>query len=279
MNVFVATTHAELRRSLTQPCVFVPTMGALHDGHASLIRHAAAVHDGPVVVSIFVNPTQFNDPADFARYPKTLDSDVAICERSGATHIYAPTPLDVYPSQSAIPVPPLPRVAIAPGLEDKLRPGHFAGVCQVVRRLFDLVQPAAALFGEKDWQQLQVLSAMTRDTGLPIRIIPGPTIREPDGLAMSSRNRFLTAEERPRAAAISRALREAAALPTPAAAEAHMREVVHAAGLETQYAVVRDAESLEPPANPGNAGRTYRALIAAKLGTVRLIDNAPWPAT
>ena len=273
----VATSHAELRATLSTGAVFVPTMGALHEGHASLIRHAAAVHKGPVVVSIFVNPTQFNDPADFARYPKTLDADLAICERSGATHVYAPTPHDVYPTDAPIPVPPLPRVATAPGLEDKLRPGHFAGVCQVVRRLFDLVQPAAALFGEKDWQQLQVLSAMTRETRLPIRIIPGPTIREPDGLAMSSRNRFLTSDERPRAAAISRALREAATKPTSAAAEAHMHDVLLAAGLETQYAVVRDAESLEPPRDPANAGRPYRALIAAKLGTVRLIDNAPWP--
>ncbi|MBY0114386.1 MAG: pantoate--beta-alanine ligase [Phycisphaerales bacterium] len=269
----LATSHAELRATLSTGAVFVPTMGALHEGHASLIRHAAAVHQGPVVVSIFVNPTQFNDPADFARYPKTLDADLDICRRSGATHVYAPTPQDVYPADAPIPVPPLPRVATAPGLEDKLRPGHFAGVCQVVRRLFDLVQPAAALFGEKDWQQLQVLSAMTRETGLPIRIIPGPTIREPDGLAMSSRNRFLTADERPRAASISRALREAASKPTPAAAEAHMRDVIQAAGLEVQYAVVRDAQYLEAPIS----GRPRRALIAAKLGSVRLIDNAAWP--
>lgn len=271
--MIVATTHADLQAALKQPCVFVPTMGALHDGHASLIRHAADVYRGPVVVSIFVNPTQFNDPADFARYPKTLDADLEICRRSGATHVYAPTPLDVYPSDAPIAVPPLPRVATAPGLEDKLRPGHFAGVCQVVRRLFDLVRPAAALFGEKDWQQLQVLSAMTRESGLPIRIIPGPTIRESDGLAMSSRNRFLTAEERPRAASIARALREAATKPTPAAAEAHMHSVIEAAGLEVQYAVVRDAQYLEAPIS----GRPRRALVAAKLGSVRLIDNAAWP--
>lgn len=272
--MLVATSHSELRAALQQPCVFVPTMGALHEGHASLIRHAATVHRGPVVVSIFVNPTQFNDPADFARYPKTLDADLDLCRRSGATHVYAPTPQDVYPTDAPVAVPPLPRVATAPGLEDKLRPGHFAGVCQVVRRLFDLVGPGAALFGEKDWQQLQVLSAMTRESGLPIRIIPGPTIREPDGLAMSSRNRFLTTEERPRAASISRALREGAAKPTPAAAEAHMRSVIEAAGLDVQYAVVRDAESLESPI----PGRPHRALIAARLGTVRLIDNAAWPS-
>lgn len=249
-------------------------MGALHDGHASLIRHAADAHRGPVVVSIFINPTQFNDPADFARYPKTLDADLDLCRRSGATHVYAPTPQDVYPTDAPVAVPPLPRVATAPGLEDRLRPGHFAGVCQVVRRLFDLVRPGAALFGEKDWQQLQVLSAMTRESGLPIRIIPGPTIREPDGLAMSSRNRFLTPEERPRAASISQALREAAAKASPAAAEAHMRTVIEAAGLDVQYAVVRDAESLESPIS----GRPHRALIAARLGTVRLIDNAAWPS-
>ena len=262
-------------------CILVPTMGALHEGHASLVRRAAG-RGAPVVVTVFVNPTQFAPHEDFARYPRTLDADVEIARAAGADAVFAPPPEAIYPrgleaARAEAAALALPDAATQPGLEDAFRPGHYGGVCQVVARLFDLARPARAIFGEKDWQQWRVLDGMVaadpaRWPGLAMEV--SPTVREPDGLAMSSRNRFLTADERPRATAISRALREAAAKPTPAAAEAHMHAVLEAAGLETQYAVVRDAEYLEAPIS----GRPRRALIAAKLGSVRLIDNAPWPA-
>ena len=262
--------------------IFVPTMGALHEGHASLIRRAAALRDADVaageprravIVSVFVNRTQFNDPADFNRYPKTLESDLLICQSAGADCVYAPDQDDVYPPGLLVPVPPLPAAAAGPGLEDALRPGHFAGVCQVVNRLFVLVKPSAAVFGEKDWQQLTVLEAMTLQQRLPIEIIPGHTIREPDGLAMSSRNRFLSPAERATAPAVFQALAGAGTESTPAAAEAHMQRVLTAAGLQVQYAAVRDAQSLLAV----QPGQPARALIACKLGSIRLIDNARWP--
>jgi pantoate--beta-alanine ligase len=264
-------------------CLFVPTMGALHEGHASLIRHAAALHDAaptkgpPVVVSIFVNPTQFNDPADLARYPRTLEADLDLCRSAGADAIFSPTVEAIYPPGNPPPTPPLPAAATEPHLEDALRPGHFAGVCQVVARLFDLVKPSAAIFGEKDYQQLAVIRAMTASLLLPIEIIPAPTIREPDGLAMSSRNRFIKAEDRAKAAAISKALCEASAPhnATPQQAEAAMRRVLLEAGYaqaDIQYAVIRDAQTLTEP----QPGRAARALIAVSLPPVRLIDNAAW---
>ncbi|HZW06291.1 MAG TPA: pantoate--beta-alanine ligase [Phycisphaerales bacterium] len=263
--------------------LFVPTMGALHDGHATLVRSAARVRDAaptggpPVVVSIFVNPTQFNDATDLARYPRTLDADLAVCHRAGADAVFIPEPETVYPPDHAVAVPPLPAAATQPRLEDALRPGHFEGVCQVVARLFDLVKPSAAFFGEKDYQQLAVVRAMTAALLLPVEIVPVPTVREHDGLAMSSRNRFIPADKRARAAAISRALCEAssAACSSPSSAESAMRRVLLDAGFsdaDIQYAVVRDAETLSAPAQ----GRPARALIAASLPPVRLIDNAPW---
>lgn len=269
--------------------VFVPTMGALHEGHAALIRAGVRERDAacpgrPVVVSVFVNPTQFNDPSDLARYPRTLDADVELCRTAGADAVFAPGEATVYPTApgGAVRIPTLPAVAREPGLEDAARLGHFAGVCRVVARLFDLIRPAAAMFGEKDWQQLQVVRAMVAEdagaTSRP-RIVGVPTVREHDGLAMSSRNVFLTPQERASAAAIFRALREAGRLEDAGAAERHMRAVLDAAGLRTEYTVVRFADTLMPLAGVKgkNAGRPKRALIAARIGAVRLIDNAPWP--
>lgn len=260
--------------------VFVPTMGALHAGHARLVEVARGLADrrgGVVVVSVFVNPTQFNDPADLARYPRTLEADVEVCRRAGADVVFAPGVGAVYPPGAAVGPGELPEVATRPGLEDAHRPGHFAGVCQVVRRLFELVRPRAAVFGEKDWQQLQVVRAMTERERLGVEIVPVPTVREADGLAMSSRNVFLTADARSRAAAIPRALCEACAAASVDAAETRMREMLAAAGLEVEYAVVRDPTTLMPLAA---AARHGRALVAARArsgtGTVRLIDNAPW---
>jgi len=278
----VVTTKQELAAAMqsSRASVLVPTMGALHAGHASLIQQGAEIaerrgYDGGCVVSIFVNPTQFNEAADYQRYPKTLEADLAMCAANGASCVVAPTPEMVYPPDETIPVPPLPDQATKPCLEDRLRPGHFEGVCQVVLRLFQLAKPKAAVFGEKDWQQLQVVTAMARLQGLSIEIIPGPTIREEGGLAMSSRNRFLTPDERTRALAISRSLRAAGAATTPQAAQQRLATDLAAAGIVPDYAVVRDAETLLAPV----PGRPMRAIVAGRVGTVRLLDNAPWPNT
>lgn len=252
-------------------------MGALHDGHASLVREGVGIARqrglaGGCIVSIFVNPTQFNEPSDYSRYPRTLSTDLPICERAGASAVYAPAPEEIYPLNPPIRVPPLPLCATSPELEDRFRPGHFAGVCQVVLRLFELVRPAIAVFGEKDWQQLQVVRAMTAAEKLPIEIVGLPTIRERNGLAMSSRNRFLGESDRARAAAISRALCRAAGEPAVSEAERAMHHELREAMIEPEYAVVRDAETL----STWREGRPGRALIAARVGSVRLIDNAPW---
>lgn len=260
--------------------VVVPTMGALHEGHAALIRRARAIADErglpAVVVTVFVNPTQFNDPADFGRYPRTLEADSAVCREAGADVVFAPDVEEVYPPPPAAPVvpPPLPAVATEPGLEDAHRPGHFAGVCQVVKRLFELTRPDVAVFGEKDWQQLRVVRAMVAQEGMGVEIVGEPTVREPDGLALSSRNRFIPPERREQALALSRALARASEESEPALAEGAMQAELERAGLEegTEYAVVRDAESL----TAWRPGRPGRALIAARVGPVRLIDNMPW---
>jgi pantoate--beta-alanine ligase len=280
--MIVANTTEELGRTLDAGAarpVFVPTMGALHRGHGSLIsegvRLAAAAGSG-CVVSIFVNPTQFGPTEDFKRYPRTLDADLEMCRAAGAAVVFAPAAEVVYPPGVDVPVPPLPAVATEPCLEDASRPGHFAGVCQVVLRLFQLVRPQTAVFGEKDWQQLQVIKAMTREQGLGIDIVGAPTVRERDGLAMSSRNRFLSAAERGAALSLSQALCEAAGVDDPEQAEARMRALMGAAGAEVQYAVVRDSGTLLRRGGNG-AGGPFRALVAARVGSVRLIDNAPWP--
>jgi len=261
---------------------FVPTMGALHEGHLSLIRTAAACAR-PVVVSIFVNPTQFAPGEDFTRYPRPLEADLAACEQSGADVAFTPSPEVIYPRPPAgpIPVPPLPEVATRPRLEDAHRPDHFAGVCQVVARLFDLVRPAAAIFGEKDYQQLLVVEALVRREGgrwPGLRIIRGQTMRDPDGLALSSRNVYLAPGERDRALALFRALDTArhSGRATPAERERLMSDLLDAHDLAVDYAVIRDAETLLPV---GSFDRPTRGLIAARLDRIRLIDNMPMPLT
>ncbi|MCA9286795.1 MAG: pantoate--beta-alanine ligase [Phycisphaerales bacterium] len=251
----------------------VPTMGALHEGHAALIRRAAAL-GGPVVVSLFVNPTQFGPDEDYQRYPRTIDADLEVARRSGADAVFAPAATAIYPEDAPVAVPPLPKVALTPRLEDACRPTHFAGVCQVVARLFDLVAPRYAVFGEKDYQQLLVVTAMVADQAprwRELRIEPHPTVRESDGLALSSRNRYLAAEQREQALGLSRALRVAHAAQRPETAERMMRDTLEAHELAVEYAVVRDATTLMPVAG---FDRPTRALIAARLGAVRLIDNA-----
>ncbi|HYE02462.1 MAG TPA: pantoate--beta-alanine ligase [Phycisphaerales bacterium] len=266
--------------------VVVPTMGALHAGHVRLIERArGAAEDlgarSPVVVTIFVNPTQFNDPGDLVRYPRTPEADLEACAAAGADAVFLPGAAEVYPPGATVRVPELPAVATQPGLEDAHRPGHFAGVCQVVLRLFELCRPRAAIFGEKDWQQLRVVEAMTRRERPEVRIVSAATVREPDGLAMSSRNRLLEPRWRAAARAIPEALAEAAAAPNPDLAQDRLRERLEAAGLAVEYAVVRDGATLRPVADPAAwraPGRgPLRALVAARAGDVRLIDNAPWP--
>lgn len=275
----VLHTQAELHARLgPRPgaCVLAPTMGALHEGHAVLIARGAALArerrlPGGCVVTIFVNPTQFDDAQDFARYPRTLAEDLQLAARSGASAVFAPAVEEVYPPGGSVPVPPLPPVALRPGLEDACRKGHFAGVCQVVKRLFEMARPSAAVFGEKDWQQMQVVRAMVEMLGLGVEVAGVETVREPDGLALSSRNRFLDPAARRRALSLSMALCEARRGRTPEEAEGIMRGVMAEAGVEPEYAVVRDARTLEAP-----DGGPLRALVAARVGSVRLIDNAAW---
>jgi pantoate--beta-alanine ligase len=262
-------------------CALVPTMGALHDGHGSLIRQAR-LHGLPVVATVFVNPTQFAPHEDFGKYPRTLDRDVALATQCGADAVFAPAAEDVYPagpeaSRQEAEAWPLPPVACEPGLEDACRPGHFNGVCQVVAQLFDLTRPALSVFGEKDFQQLRVLTQMVAESGGrwgALRVEPGATVREPDGLAMSSRNRYLRPEQREQALGLVRALQVAASAQHPATAERLMRETLEDHGLAVDYAVVRDDRTLLPV---GGFERLTRGLVAARLDTVRLIDTMALP--
>lgn len=270
---------AELSRPEFAGCGFVPTMGALHEGHGSLVTRAQQA-GRPVVVSIFVNPTQFGPKEDYARYPRTLDSDCALLEPLGAAAVFVPSVEAIYPrgleaARAEAAAIALPEVATKPGLEDACRPTHFGGVALVVGRLFDLVRPSAAYFGEKDFQQLRLVQDMVDADRVrfgDLSIVPCPTIRERDGLAMSSRNRYLSAEERTAAIALSRAMQVAHSAQRVETAERLMRETLESFGLEVEYAVVRDARTLLPVTG---FERPTRALIAARLGATRLIDNAP----
>jgi pantoate--beta-alanine ligase len=249
---------------------FVPTMGALHAGHASLVARAAAGCDD-VAVSIFVNPTQFGPQEDFARYPRTLSADAAVLEPHGVRWIYAPEVAAVYPPGDAT------RIVVggpAVPLEGERRPGHFDGVATVVCKLFLTVPADAAYFGAKDWQQTLVVKRMVRDLGLPIEIVVCPTVREADGLAMSSRNAYLSAADRLRAVALSESLGQAEQLwiagAAPTAIERTMRETMERHGIVVEYAVLVDPESLDPLTD--HAFQAV-ALVAGRLGSTRLIDN------
>lgn len=259
-------------------CALVPTMGALHAGHASLVGEASSQakrrgFPGGCVVSVFVNPTQFNDKDDLARYPRTLEADAELCKKHGATYLFAPTVEDIYPPGRGSTAPAVPDAASKPHLEDRLRPGHFAGVCQVVLRFFQIIRPRVAFFGEKDWQQFQVIRALARQHSLAVEVVSSPTVRESDGLAMSSRNQFLGKDDRKRATALIRGLRAAGRAPSPAAAENAIMAELAKEGIIPDYAVVRDAETLCAP----QPGKSMRALVAARVGTVRLLDNLPYP--
>ena len=255
--------------------VLVPTMGALHAGHLTLVQRAASL-GRPVVVSVFVNPTQFGPDEDFERYPRSLETDVEAAAAAGADLVFAPPVEVVYPPDEHLDTPRLPDAAAA-NLEDAQRPGHFAGVVQVVARLFDLARPSAAVFGEKDYQQLQVIRAMA-DAAAPrwgeLSIIGEPTVREASGLALSSRNAYLSEEGRLRARGLSAALDAADLELSPGAAEGMMWNVMEAHGLDVDYAAVRDARTLAP-LKAYEPGRPARAIVAARVDGVRLLDNGP----
>lgn len=253
---------------------FVPTMGNLHDGHLSLVR-IAKQHSDVVVVSIFVNPTQFGPNEDFAAYPRTFEADRALCEREGVDLVFYPSVPDMYPAGASV---SLTENSLSRTLCGAARPGHFDGVCTVVAKLFNLVLPHVAVFGEKDAQQLRVIRRMVRDLRFPVEIVSGPTAREPDGLARSSRNQYLTAEQRPQAVCLRRALDEAerrfaAGERDPAALVAAMRAVVaQAPAAKIDYIEIVDDETLQPLAGP--IARPALAALAVWVGTPRLIDNA-----
>ncbi|MBS0569590.1 MAG: pantoate--beta-alanine ligase [Proteobacteria bacterium] len=254
---------------------FVPTMGNLHAGHFSLVALARARAD-KVVASVFVNPTQFGPNEDFASYPRTLDADRAGLAAYDCDVLFAPDVRTMYPFGAGesvrVDVPQITQT-----LEGKLRPGHFAGVATVVTKLFNLVQPDVAVFGQKDFQQLLVVRRLTEDLCLPIEIVAAPTWRESNGLAMSSRNRYLSGEQRDRAAVIHRtlcAMRERLHLGRAHAdIEADALVELEAAGCVPDYAVIRRAADLAVPTAAERRGLI--ALIATRLGRARLIDNLP----
>jgi pantoate--beta-alanine ligase len=261
----VTTTLRAAGRKVT----LVPTMGALHAGHVELIRHARRAPGATVtVVSIFVNPLQFGPGEDLDRYPRTMEADLDICRREGVELVFAPSADAMYEAGSDIIVHP---GRLGDELEGASRPGHFAGVLTVVAKLFGIVRPQLAYFGEKDYQQLVLLRGMARQLNLGVDVIGVPTVREPDGLALSSRNAYLSAEERGRAVALSAALtagQHAAVRGGTAALDAAGAVLASEPGVEVDYLELRDPE-LGPPPSHGPA----RLLVAARVGATRLIDN------
>jgi len=272
----VVETVGDLRKTLAEyPRLIglVPTMGYLHQGHLSLVRRCRA-DCATVAVSIFVNPTQFGPDEDYQRYPRDVPGDLSLCENAGVDVVFAPTVEQMYPPGDST-------LIEVQGLQDRwegeVRPGHFRGVATVVAKLLRMVCSERAYFGEKDFQQLQVVRRMVRDLVLDVEIVGCPTVRDEDGLALSSRNAYLSADERQRALALSRALQTAQQM--VAGGEQHgvkltamMRSIVAQTGaLQLDYAAVVDPGTLEPVEV---LSQEARALIAARVGTTRLIDNA-----
>jgi pantoate--beta-alanine ligase len=268
-HAVAAARHRGLRIGL------VPTMGALHDGHIRLIEQCRA-ESGSVVVSIFVNPTQFGPHEDWERYPRTLNGDRAQCTAAGADLVFAPTAATVYPHG------PRSTFVEVPGLSDILegasRPGHFRGVATVVLKLFEIVRPDLAVFGQKDYQQQLLIRRMVEDLHLPVAINSVPTVREPDGLALSSRNRYLSPAERDAATALYRALERAQQAVTRGEREGNrvrqiLRQTIESEALaRLDYIEVASADTLEPLDDLAPP-RPAVALLAAWVGSTRLIDN------
>jgi len=251
----------------------VPTMGCLHEGHLSLVKQAQARAD-QVVVTIFVNPTQFGPNEDFSRYPRTVERDLDLCRAAGVQAVFLPQAAALYPADHSVYVV---EERLGGGLCGASRPGHFRGVCTIVAKLFNLTLPHVAVFGQKDFQQAAIIRRMVRDLNFPVEIVVAPTLREADGLAMSSRNRLLAADERNRALGLSRALHLAqeacAAGETDAAAIClRLRDTLTSQyGLRVDYVAAVDGDTLEPAATlrPGVV-----IALAAMAGNTRLIDNA-----
>lgn len=262
---------------------FVPTMGALHEGHLALVRRGAELADD-VAVSIFVNPTQFGPNEDFSRYPRTWEDDLRLLRRDGVSMVFAPAADQMYGPRFSTLVEP-PRVAKA--FEGSIRPDHFRGVCTVVLKLFQIVPADVAVFGQKDYQQARVICDMVADLNLDIDVNVHPTVRDPDGLALSSRNRYLPAGDRERALALWRALSVVARLREagscdPSEWQAAMVEELHRSGVDSiDYAAVVDPQTLlplpgplsPPPADPAHAPPVAVALVAARVAGTRLLDN------
>lgn len=270
----IVRTIAELRaeRSQLGRLALVPTMGALHAGHVSLIN-VAKQHAPHVAVSIFVNPTQFGPREDFSKYPRPIEADLAKCQAAGVALVFNPTPEEMYrPGLIDISID-LPQLTST--LEGAKRPGHFKGVCQVVAKLFNLFAPNVACFGQKDYQQLRIITAMVEALDFPIQIVPCPTLREPDGLAMSSRNVYLSPDERQRALSISRALRSAeeqvkSGYRSAARLITTMQHTLLEQHLLVDYVAAVDPLTFKPVQDV--TGPTLLA-IAARCGNTRLIDN------
>jgi pantoate--beta-alanine ligase len=275
MQILDSIATARAYRAAQKDVVFVPTMGNLHEGHIALMRQARQIADGRggrVVASIFVNRLQFGPHEDFDRYPRTFAADCDKLAGAGVDAVFAPTESDLYPEPQTYVVQP-PEIQHL--LEGEFRPGHFTGVATVVLKLFNIVQPQVAVFGRKDYQQLMVLSSMTRQLALPIEIVGGETVRAPDGLALSSRNGYLNEEQRaeaPRLHATLSGVREAIRQGRRdfAPLEQEARAALDGRGWKTDYVAVRRQADLMPP-----SAREDRLVIvaAARLGATRLIDN------
>jgi pantoate--beta-alanine ligase len=269
---------AELRRTLARQnqTVFVPTMGNLHEGHLSLVREAKR-WGGPVVASIFVNRLQFLPHEDFDRYPRTLARDVELLTGAGCNFVFAPDEAELYPEPQVYKVAPPP--ALADILEGEFRPGFFTGVCTVVLKLFQCVQPNVAVFGQKDYQQLKVITEMARQFALPVEVVGAATVRADDGLALSSRNGYLGEAERTEAIALPQALRNLADRAresdvTLSALEQEAMDALRARGWAPDYLTLRRRTDLLPPTEAERLGHEpLVALGAARLGATRLIDN------
>jgi pantoate--beta-alanine ligase len=258
-------------RAAGRKVALVPTMGALHEGHRELLRHARRAPGAVVpVVSIFVNPLQFGAGEDLERYPRPLEADLEACREEGVELVLLPGVQDMYPDGADTTVVPGP---LGDRLEGAVRPGHFAGVLTVVAKLFHIVAPDVAFFGEKDYQQLVLVKKMVRDLDFPITVVGVPTVREPDGLALSSRNAYLSADDRRRAPVLQRALAAAAAV--SARGPQAVLDAARAVLAEEPALALDYLELTDPDLGPDPQAGRARLLVAAQLGGTRLIDNVP----